>query len=110
MAKEIRSIANTVIEGVLIRAGKIPSVIQLENRLLDGSYNVQIIGGEAIEVTVEFYCERTALEELQGYSTSGTPITVIYDDQQWSGIIKGGTLPYEFILPCKYKLAFTLIT
>lgn len=109
MAKEIRNSVDAIIEGILTRAGKVTSIIQIENRLLDGSYSVQMIGGEAVEVNVEFYCERTSLEELQECSTTGTPITIIYDDQTFSGIIRGGTLLYEFILPCKYKTTFTLI-
>lgn len=110
MAREIRNMLDTIIDGILIRAGDIKSTIQIENRLLDGSYNVQTIGGPSLDIGVEFYCENASRQELQDYANSGTPIKIIYDDNEWVGIIRTGILPYEYVLPCKYKLTFTVLS
>jgi len=109
MAREIRGTGGVAIPGILTRAGDIKSVIQIENRLLDGSYNVQTIGSESTDVMVEFYYETTERRLLQSYATSATPITIIYDNDTWTGIIRGGVLPYEYVLPCKYKLNFSVM-
>jgi len=110
MAREIRNALGAVIDGILTRAGDIKSTIQIENRLLDGSYSIQTIGGPSLDIGVEFYCENAARQELQDYANAGTPIKIVYDDDEWTGIIRTGILPYEYILPCKYKLTFTVLS
>ena len=109
MAKELRDYMGTLIPGILMNAGREDSIITIENRLLDGSYSIQTIGESSSEVAIEFICEREALEVLQLSAIEKTPINVIYNDDNWTGIIRGNSLSYGYVLPNKYSIKTSIL-
>jgi hypothetical protein len=110
MPRKIATLSPTAdLEGILMRATENPTSIQIENRALNGVYHVQQIGIPASTVGVSFICEDVAFRKLQLCATTGAPITVYYDTNMWTGIISGGSLPFEYILPCSYKVDFVLL-
>lgn len=109
MAKELRDYADSPIQGILIRAGSVDSVITIENRLLDGSFSVQTIGNASKEINIEFICERAALETLKLSTITKAPIRIIYDSDDWTGIIRGESLTYDYVLPISYNVKATIL-
>jgi hypothetical protein len=80
---------NVLITEVVSSATANPDVIEITNRLLDGSYHVQTIGTYGTKVDVVAYFTVAQKLVLDGIKRTSDLIKVVFDGKYYIGLIEG---------------------
>lgn len=85
-------INGTVMDGILAECSDNESVIQIDTRMLDGSYTVQSIGGPAPTADVVFWTSTVLRRSLQAKHAAGEPVKAFWRGQVFTGLISSNSI------------------
>ena len=91
----LTDINGNVIDGILAEFVDNDSVIQIETRMLDGSYTVQSIGGPATTADVVFWTSNALRRSLQAKHAAGAQIKAYWRGQVYTGLISGNSIVWQ---------------
>jgi len=90
MSSALHKIDGTLISRVIVSVIPDHEVIEVENRLLDGSFHVQTIGQPTRIVNVNTVTVNTENKKLiDTYKATKTPVKIVLDDEYYVGTIRG---------------------